>query len=333
MKERTRLRLLLPLFVVLLMASCYGHQAPLRHLPGSARFSERTLDSLSFFQMHHYTNNYNFVVRADSLVLLRQLPEEEVAGMQTDSFSVYRDASVVVSDIRIVPADPVDSVWVQLANDTSAFGWTHECDMLPRVMPADPISQFISAFSGSHTIIFLIVVAVIVATYLLWTAFRRKAWIVHFHDIQSFYPTLLCLIVSASATFYATIQMFAPQLWQHFYFHPTLNPFSVPPVLGLFLMSVWAMLIVAIAAVDDVRHKLPAVEGLLYLGGLAAVCAVDYIVFSVTTLYYIGYPLLVVYFIFALRQHLRHRSPYLCGNCGHRLKRKGRCPYCGAWNE
>ena len=52
--------------------------------------SERTMDSLSFFQKHHYTNNYNFVVRADSLTLLRQLPEEEAAGMETDSFSVRK---------------------------------------------------------------------------------------------------------------------------------------------------------------------------------------------------------------------------------------------------
>lgn len=330
-----RLRHILPfLFTVfvLMLSSCYQHRSVHRRAHNTP-LTERTIDSLSFFQTHHYTNNYNFVVRADSLVLLRQMPEEEVAGMNTDSFCVYRGDHVAVADIKIVPADSIDSVWVQLANDTSAFGWTHEKTMLPRVMPDDPISQFISAFSDSHLIIFLIVVGLFGASYLLWKVFKKKTYIVHFHDIDSVYPTLLCIIVSSAATFYATIQLFAPQLWQHFYFHPTLNPFSVPPVLMVFLLSVWAMLIVGIACIDDVYHKLSAPQVILYLAGLAAVCAIDYIVFSVTTLYYIGYPLLIAYIVFAFYRHWRNRTVFLCGNCGMPLKRKGRCPYCGAMND
>ena len=241
--------------LVLMLSSCYQHR-PVHKRNHNTPLSEHTIDSLSFFQTHHYTNNYNFVVRADSLVLLRQMPEEEVAGMETDSFSVYKGDHVAVADIKIVPADSIDSVWVQLANDTSAFGWTHEKTMLPRVMPDDPISQFISAFSDSHLIIFLIVVGLFGASYLLWKVFKKKTYIVHFHDIDSVYPTLLCIIVASAATLYATLQLFAPQLWQHFYFHPSLNPFSVPPVLMVFLLSVWAMLIVGIACVDDIYHKL-----------------------------------------------------------------------------
>ena len=41
------------------------------------------------------------------------------------------------------------------------------------------------------------------------------------------------------------------------------------------------------------------------LCGLAGVCAVNYIVFSVATLYYIGYPLFIAYAAFALRAYLR----------------------------
>lgn len=123
-----RLRKILPILftvVVLMLSSCYQHRPVLKR-GHNTPLTERTIDSLSFFQTHHYTNNYNFVVRADSLVLLRQLPEEEVAGMNTDSFCVYKGDHVVVADIKMVPADSIDSVWVQLANDTSAFGWTHE---------------------------------------------------------------------------------------------------------------------------------------------------------------------------------------------------------------
>ncbi len=94
------------------------------------------------------------------------------------------------------------------------------------------------------------------------------------------------------------------------------------------------MLIVGIAAVDDTFHKLPAGEAVLYICGLVGVCAVDYIVFSILSLYYIGYLLLVAYVFFALyRYATKNRTTFICGNCGHALRRKGRCPYCGAWNH
>jgi hypothetical protein len=322
---------LMTLVLTQLLASCYVSN---QRDHAAYQYSERQIDSLSFFSSHHYTNNYNFIVKADSLSLLRQMPEEYLEGMQTDSFVVRKGDHLVVADIHKVPTDKIDSVWVQLANDSSVFGWTRESHMLPCVMPDDPISQFISAFSDAHVIIFLVIIVIIAASYLLWSIRKHKAHLVHVNDIESFYPTLLCLIVASSATFYASLQTFAPQMWVHFYYHPTLNPFSVPFALGIFLTSVWAMLIVAIAAIDDVRHQLPFDEALLYLGGLAAVCAVDYIVFSVTSLYFVGYLLLAAYVSVALWQYFRKgRARYICGNCGARLRKKGRCPYCGALNE
>ena len=114
--------------------------------------------------------------------------------------------------------------------------------------------------------------------------------------------SLLCLLVASSATLYASIQTFGAEQWRHFYYHPSLNPYALPWHLGLFVSAIWAIVIVSIATVDDVRHHLSVGETILYLGGLAAVCAVDYVVFSVTTLYYIGYPLLIAYFIFAIRR-------------------------------
>lgn len=323
--------LLMAIVGILTLGSCYQHRQKSK-MPFA--FNERQIDSLSFFSTHHYTNNYNFVVKGDSLILLRSLPTEILTGVDIDSFVVYKGAHLVVADIRKVPADSIDSIWVQLANDTSAFGWTREGRLLQNAMPDDPISEFISDFSNTHVIIFLLVIAVIAASYLLWSIFRRNARIVHFKDINSFYPTLLCLLVATSATLYASIQLFAPQMWQHFYFHPTLNPFSVPTSLGFFLTAVWAMLIVSLAAFDDVRHQLPFGEAVLYIGGLAAVCAVDYIVFSITTLYYIGYLLLVFYYYYALRRYfLFSRAHFVCGNCGVKLHKKGICPNCGALNE
>ena len=291
-------------------------------------------DSLAFRVKHHYSQGFNFIVTSDSLMLLRQQPEEAVNEMKTDSFAVKKGKEVVVADIRILPNDKQDSVWVQIATEDYAFGWIHESRLLKQVNPADPISQFISTFSNVHLLIFLIVFSIMGVGYLARKILKKNAHIVHFNDISSFYPTLLAVIVALSAAFYASIQLFAPETWREFYFHPSLNPFSQPLLLNIFLVLVWAMLIIGIATIDDVRRLLKSGETLLYLSGLGAVCAVNYIVFSVLTLYYIGYPLLIAYIYYAFRVYLRKSSEtYYCGNCGVRLHRKGRCPQCGAVNE
>nr|WP_314497134.1 zinc ribbon domain-containing protein [uncultured Prevotella sp.] len=291
-------------------------------------------DSLSFRVKHHYSQGFNFIVTSDSLMLLRQQPEEAVNEMTTDSFAVKKGKEVVVADIRILPIDKQDSVWVQIATEDYAFGWIHESRLLKQVDPADPISQFISTFSNVHLLIFLIVFSIMGVGYLARKILKKNAHIVHFNDISSFYPTLLAVIVALSAAFYASIQLFAPETWREFYFHPSLNPFSQPLLLNIFLVLVWAMLIIGLATIDDVRRLLKSGETLLYLSGLGAVCAVNYIVFSVLTLYYIGYPLLIAYIYYAFRVYLHKSSEtYYCGNCGVRLHRKGRCPQCGAVNE
>lgn len=316
---------------LLAFTSCYSNYGHRGVLTG---YSERQRDSISFYDKHHYTHNYNFVVKSDSLVLLRQQPEELLSHFDTDSVVVYRHDNLVVADIRVLPADSVDSVWVQLARDQETFGWTHESTLLKKVEPDDPISQFISTFSDIHLLIFLGIIALMGSAYLMRKIAKKNAKIVHFNDIDSFYPTLLAILVASAATFYASIQLFAPETWRHFYFHPTLNPFTVPTILSIFLVSVWAMLIVALAVVDDVRKQMPLSEAVLYLCGLAGVCAIDYIVFSITTLYYIGYILWAAYIFFALQRYWFHaRCCYVCGNCGAQLHRKGRCPYCGMWND
>lgn len=101
----------------------------------------------------------------------------------------------------------------------------------------------------------------------------------------------------------------------------------------MFLALVWMLPIIGVATVDDVRRHLPFEEAVLYLCGLAAVCMVDYIVFTLSTLYYIGYPILAAYFFFAIRTFNGHRRlVYYCGKCGKAIHRKGKCPHCGAIN-
>lgn len=296
------------LFAFLLsLTSCYRERTPSRFqmkdtIVVDDSLSKLQQDSITFAHTHHYSENFNFVVRADSMTLLRQEPEEWINGMLTDSFAVKRGASAAVADIRILSNDPVDSVWVQLATEDYTFGWIHESEMLKKVDPDDPISQFISTFSDVHLLIFLGIFALIIIAYLLRKQLKRNNKIVHLNDIPSPYPMALAVNVAVSAAFYASIQMFAPEMWREFYFHPSLNPFSQPLLMGLFLGSVWFMLILAIASIDEALRCLRVEEAIAYLLNLGAVCALCYIVFSISTLYYIGYPLLVLYIWWALKK-------------------------------
>ena len=309
---RALLLSLFAMFYSFLMTSCYN-QGPLTS--DAWDLTSQQLDSISFYTTHHYTQNYNFVVTGDSLVVVAQQPEDmsvpEVVSlemqttegeMQKDSITIHRHERIVVADIKTLPADTIDSVWVKVARDQLTFGWVHEKELLAKVSPDDPISQFIDFFSDAHLLIFLAFGVIVVAIYGVRFLLKRGSKIVHFNDIPSFYPTVLCLLISASAVLYSSIQLFGAETWRHFYYHPSLNPFALPFWLGLFVSSVWAIIIVSIATVEDVTRHLPLGSSTLYLAGLAAVCAVCYVVFSITTLYYIGYPLLIAYFVFAVRR-------------------------------
>lgn len=305
-------RLVSLLFLALLLCGCYN-RGPIT--PDAWDLTRQQLDSISFYTTHHYTQNFNFVVTGDSLVVVAQQPEDmavpdvvsveiqtESGEYHKDSITLFRNERIVVADIKTVPSDTIDSVWVKVARDQLTFGWVHESELLSKVSPDDSISQFIDFFSDAHLLIFLAFCVVVVAAYGIRRLLRRGAKIVHFNDIPSFYPTALCLLVASSAVLYSSIQLFGAETWRHFYYHPSLNPFALPFWLGVFVSSVWAIVIVAIATVDDVTRQLPLGASILYLSGLGAICAVCYVVFSITTLYYVGYPLLIAYYVFAFRR-------------------------------
>ena len=279
------MRKLVSLFcLVLILSGCYN-RGPIT--PDAWDLTSQQIDSISFYTTHHYTQNYNFVVTGDSLVLVAQQPEDmsvpdvvsmeiesETGELQKDSITIRKHERIVVADIKTLPADTIDSVWVKVARDQLTFGWIHENELLEKVSPDDPISQFIDQFSNVHLLVFLAFCVVTAAVYGLRRMMRKGCKIVHFNDIPSFYPTTLCLLIASSAVLYSSIQLFGPETWRHFYYHPSLNPFALPFWLGVFITSVWAIIIVAIATVDDVTRMLPLGQAVLYLIGLAAVCAV-----------------------------------------------------------
>lgn len=323
---------LLALVLTALMATaCYYPTPP----PDDGwTVGDGSLDTTAFVRHHHYGPNFNFKVTADTLSLAPCRPGTARLDSWADTAVVRRGDKIVVADIALVPSDTTDSVWLKLARDQTTMGWTSERRLAEAAVPDDPISQFIHTFSGSRTRLALCIVGLMAAFFLVQAARRRHLHVVHFNDIDSFYPTLLCLTVSGAATLYGSLQHFVPETWVEFYYHPTLNPFGLPLVMSVFVVSVWLMGITALAVLDDVRRRLDWADIPAYVAGLAGVCMVLYLFFSLSTPYYVGYPCLVAYWAFAIRSYARRRTPrYVCGRCGAPLPRLGRCPHCGALNQ
>ena len=279
--------------------------------------------------------DYNFVLASDSLVLQEERPMHLlIVPEQADTFVVYKDDPLVVAQIEVIPEDSIDSVWVKVARDQMTQGWVHESELLDAVVPDDPISQGIHLFSNSHVVATIALFIVALGAWLFRRMKKKRFHIVHIDDIASPYPMLLCLAFAAATVLYTTIQIFVPQLWAEFYFHPTLNPFGQPTMLALFLALAWLILLLTLASLDDIRRSLNATEAILYTLSLLAILAVIYLFFSLTTQYFLGYFLLMAYAALALWQFIRrHRPRYRCGQCGAPLHDQGTCPKCGTINQ
>ena len=327
-------------FLLLIAACCmaagcyYSHPNKVDHWQAA---SETGVDSVNFFITHHYWTGYNFVA-TDTLALqaaphIEGLPD--YGALLNDTVRLKKNDQLVVAKVMYVPTDTTDTVWIKVARDQLSQGWVHESELLRHAVPDDPISKFIYYFSDSRSVYVLSVLGLAIVFLLVQNVRHKRFRMVHFNDIPSFYPTLLCLCVSASATLYGSIQRFVPMTWVEFYFHPTLNPMgeSLPAILRLFIASVWLMLIVAVAVVEEMRRLPDVGDTLSYLTSLGGVCVVLYLVFTLSTPFIVGYFLLAAYTLFAIRQYARHKpSHLLCGACGKSIPGKGRCPHCGAEN-
>lgn len=322
--KRNCLRGLLVFGLLLLMASCrYAVPDFTNETP-----DKRTQDSLRYLYERHYTWDANLVLHADSIRLMT-LPLKE--GYDT----LYRGDRVVVAEFDVHPNDTIDSIWVKLAHSQEVQGWLRECEMKEAFMPADSLSQAIHLFSNTHMPYFIAICALFVAFWLARVLRRKPSRQIGFAGIDSVYPLLLCLLMAGCATLYETMQVFAPDTWEHFYYNPTLSPLQVPPVLALFLSGFWLFLVTLVATIDVLFRRLPFMQAVFYLLGVSVACIFCYFFFILTTPIYIGYLFLLAFaavFIHCLYRSL-HTSRYRCGQCGEVLPHKGVCPHCGAVNE
>ena len=67
------------LLMITMLASCYHR--PHRYANVTGEITGVQTDTMSFYTLHHYTVNYNFIVRSDSLTLVAQQPEEVLSNM------------------------------------------------------------------------------------------------------------------------------------------------------------------------------------------------------------------------------------------------------------
>ncbi|WP_321334701.1 hypothetical protein [uncultured Bacteroides sp.] len=271
--------------------------------------------------------NTNLEVYSDS-VELERLP------IKNAYVQLYKGAPVVVAEIAVHPKDSIDSIWIKVAHTQEAQGWIREKELVQSFVPIDIISQFIHLFSDTHASYFVIIFTLFVLFW-LFRAFRKKQLqLVYFNDIDSVYPLFLCLLMAFSATLYESIQVFAPETWQYYYFNPTLSPFKVPFILSAFLISIWLFIVVTLAVLDDLFHQLNPATAFFYLLGLVSCCIFCYFFFILTIPIYIGYVFLLG-FVYICIKRMRHSMgyKYRCGQCGRKIREKGTCPYCGAINE
>ncbi|MBR3442099.1 MAG: zinc ribbon domain-containing protein [Bacteroidaceae bacterium] len=287
--------------------------------------SVQQIDSLRFRLTHHYNENFNFRVKSDSLCLVPRLGDTV-----TDTCWVFDDDLIVVAQIYTQLAQDSlarDTVWVKVARDQQTMGWVEEQQLLQSSVPDDPISQILDALTYSRGVwMTLLILLGIVG---LSVGGKRMR-----NSIPSPYPFLLLMLVGLIATLYASVQNFAPEYWLEYYFHPTMNPLLLPPVMAVLVTLIWTLLIVTGAVVIEVYRYLNFLRGMVYLFQLAGLSMVVYLVISWTTLIYVGY-LLLPLFILTLIYIYRHwiRCTLQCGNCGRPLRQKGICPACGAVNE
>ena len=332
------------------------------------QLSVEQLDSLEFRLTHHYTINDNFIVTADSLKLV---PREDEATdtcvvkkddilvvvkvkrnyrAQIDSLDLSNaDANLMKSieeaneadgkakDLAqrdSVKTDSVvpDTVWIKVAGSQYNMGWVTESALLSHTVPNDNISMLLNSLTNTRLLwMGGIILLGFLGLFLHKKYNNKEVNMVRLNEMDSFYPFLFLMLIALLACWYASLQNFAPEFWQEYYFHPTLNPFLLPPVMAALVVLVWFIIIVFLALVIEIYNNFKFVRGFIYFLEILGVAMFVYLFISWTTHIYIGYLLFLVltWFLWVMYNGFV-KCRYQCGKCGYKLREKGKCPNCGA---
>ena len=303
------------------------------------KLTPQQVDSVVFRLTHHYGPNFNFELKADSMILV---PRE--GDLIQDTCVVRNKDLLVVAQIKRIEASDStmeDTFLIKVAHDQTTMGWVKESELLENAVPDDPISQLIDFMTGSRAIWMSSFLGFGVIAFFFRKMRKQKMSIslsdlkvVDLIEIDSFYPPLLLILVACVAALYASVQNFVPEFWQEYYFHPTMNPLLLPPIMAVLVTLVWLTLIVIVAVVIEVYNNFYSFRGIIYLFEIAGLCMLIYLLISWTILIYVGYlllPILIAYLIYYYFKYIR--CTMTCGHCGRKIREKGICKHCGAINE
>jgi len=303
------------------------------------KLTPQQVDSVVFRLTHHYGPNFNFELKADSMILV---PRE--GDLIQDTCVVRNKDLLVVAQIKRIEASDStmeDTFLIKVAHDQTTMGWVKESELLENAVPDDPISQLIDFMTGSRAIWMSSFLGFGVIAFFFRKMRKQKMSIslselkvVDLIEIDSFYPPLLLILVACVAALYASVQNFVPEFWQEYYFHPTMNPLLLPPIMAVLVTLVWLTLIVIVAVVIEVYNNFYSFRGIIYLFEIAGLCMLVYLLISWTILIYVGYlllPILIAYLIYYYFKYIR--CTMTCGHCGRKIREKGICKHCGAINE
>lgn len=259
-------------------------------------------DSLIFRLTHHYTDNFNFLVKADTLTLL---PRE--GDLIQDTCRVVRGDLIAVAEIRSIPGDSIDSIWVKVAHDQMTMGWIPEHELLLGAIPNDDISQLLNAMTNSRAFWMSALLLFGICAYLLHQGESRQLYLLKFNEMKSIYPFLFLALVAIMASVYATVQNFTPEYWQEYYYHPVLTPCGLPFIMSMLVCLVWLVIVVFIAVLDEVYHHFYFIPGMAYIFELLGLAMFVYLAISWTTLWYFGYlllPLFIAMLVWAFKKYV-----------------------------
>ena len=218
---------ILVLFVMLFCGNKIFAQGHYSQSDSLVELTAEQADSLFFRFAHHYTNNFNFRIKTDSLSLTSH--ESDII----DTSYVYRDDIVVVAEVSLADSS---EVWLKLYRDQLTMGWITEDELLENAVPDDMISEIIDFFSAHVLWLILLLVFLLV----LGTVFFK---------INRFYSVLFVGLLGAIAVTFFVVVNEAPEYWAEFYFHPTLNPFILPGIMELLLILFWLFVITFVALI------------------------------------------------------------------------------------
>ncbi len=300
MKVMRSLTCLLPLFFLLM--SCVGGSVRENAKPADTivnivdttsvqpdsvllNMSPQQIDSLVFRLTHHYSINFNFVVKADSIMLI---PREGDVG---DTCYVKDGELIAVAAI----SNHIDTLWVKVAHDQRTMGWIAESELLRHSSPDDPISEILYALSGSRGIWMSILAAIGLSAFFVKQRKNNRMRLFSLEQMQSPYPSMFLALIAVMAVLYSSVQNFVPEYWQEYYFHPSLNPLMLPPLMASLVVCVWLLIITFIAVCDEVYHHFDVLDGAIYIFELLGIGMIVYLAVSWTTIIFIGYLLAPVF--------------------------------------